>query len=198
MLYSWLGLIQMLWKYFLRCPCLRQNTVQVLRFLFKDLVPGESLWCQSRNVYLWFFMNKTFCIVTRCFELYLTHIHRQVSVKQCFLDPSQMKNTTESLPQWGLGTDMAAEDCHLFRGWTLFLLQPAKDVVYLWRCNRIVTKLNIVSVTGVLNHCFRGARRIIFKNFYDLKDWLRMMFQDKGLECSRDWNIYLCCFYKKF
>lgn len=44
-----------------------------------------------------------------------------------------------------------------------FLLQSTKDMVYLWCCNRIVTKLNIVSVTGVLNHCFREARRIFEK-----------------------------------
>lgn len=63
---------------------------------------------------------------------------------------------------------MAAGNYHLFMDEHCLLLQPTKDVVYLWCCNRIVTKL--VSVTAVLNHCFRRARRIFFKNFYDLKD----------------------------
>jgi len=48
---------------------------------------------ESRNVYLWLFMNKSFCIVIMC-EMYLIHIPKQVSLKQCFLDhSSQMKHT---------------------------------------------------------------------------------------------------------
>jgi hypothetical protein len=143
---------------------LLQNTAQVLRFSFKDLESGESSLCQSRYIYLRYFMNKTFYIIS-CFELYLTHVHWLVAGKQCFLCPSsQMKHTILShcdneawvqIWQQRIVICLGGEYC--------FLLQPAKDVVCLWRCNRIVTELNISSVTGVSNHCFRGTRRIIFK-----------------------------------